>query len=143
MSKLNSQSTMLALPEGKVYGNNTHFVCLLPCQRKAIPPVSYSHTNHAWLLALAFCWNLAAISISSVGEYSFTMNISSTGGRLTGWGCYCALAFHHIRGQVVEAFCPLHNHDDIFFFTLLTFPGILPLSVSIKLCHKHSELNPL
>lgn len=47
-------------------------------------PVSHNCTNHAWILAPAFCWNLAAIPINSVGVYSLIMNVSCTGGCPTG-----------------------------------------------------------
>lgn len=34
------------------------------------------------------------------------------------------------------------NHHNILLFTLITFPGIPYLSVSIRLGHKLSDLNP-
>ena len=79
-------STMQALLEGRACGDIAHFLCLLP-----LSPLSHSRTLHAWILSLAFCWNLAAISISSVGVYSLIMNVSWTGGCPASWGCCCCV----------------------------------------------------
>lgn len=69
------------------------FPASCPVREMPLFPVSHSWTYHAWIFSLAFCWNLAAISISSAGIYSLIMNISWIGG----WGC-CWCIFACIRG---------------------------------------------
>lgn len=81
------------------------FCASCPNQRTAITtpphprPVSYSLTNDAWMLFLAFYWKLACISTSSVWVYSLIMNVSWIGDCPTCWGCCCCvLVFLCIRG---------------------------------------------
>lgn len=57
-------------------------LCLLPSS-----PLSHSCTPHAWISSPASCWNLVVTSISSVGVYSFIIDISLTGGCPPSWGC--------------------------------------------------------
>lgn len=114
-------------------------------QVREMPPplVSYSQTNHAWILFLAYCWNLTA-TISWNNKLS--RNIFSHHGIFPEFGV--ALLAGIIVVMLLLSFAlGIRQHRDVRFFVnhdsiFLTFPGIPPLSVPIKLCHKPLNLNP-
>lgn len=94
-------------------------------------PPPHRHTNPASILCLTFGLNLTDISISTRGTYSLTKNISWIGGCCTGWGhCCCAFAFLCFRGWTAQGFYLFCCQSCNFLLcTLITFPGIPPLSV--------------
>lgn len=109
-----------------------------PIREKPLPPVSHTHTTHAWLLSLAFCRDLAAILKSSSGSIFFHHEFFLNW-RLPHWLglslCFCL----GVKEQGHFVYFTI-NHNNIFLFTPLTFPGISLLSVPIRLCQKHSNL---
>ena len=121
-----------------VFGDDVHFLCLLLGQRNAITLCIPQPCQPAWMLSLAFCWNLAAVSITSETKYFLIMNVSWVRSCPTGLGPYCCVfPFFYIRGQTGHwRFLPSHYYHSTPLCTLLTFPGIQPLRVLIRLCHK-------
>lgn len=122
--------------------------CLVRTYHNAIsPPRSDSCTNHTWIFFLTFCWNVAVISVSSVGVCSFIMNVSWILGCPTDWGCYCcAFSFLCVRGQTAWGNSSISlsiTARYILPFILLPFPGIPLLSIPIRLCSMCLDLNLL
>lgn len=87
------------------------FIICPSCPVREIPLslLPHSRPNHVWIVSLAFCWNLAGISVSSVEVYSLIMNVSGIGGCPVGWSCCCcAFAFLYTNGRWHVAFGLFH-----------------------------------
>lgn len=140
---MNPRNTMQALLEGRACADVALPFRLLLGQRNATAHTSRCCTNHTWMLSLAFCWNLTAISMQSAEAPPLVMNISRTRGCPTGWSC-CSGAFASLRIRSWMApgifSVSLSNHNTLLF-TLFIFPGTPPCNISTRLCHKHSDFN--
>ena len=62
----------------QVCGDVAPFPWILAAERNPNAPSLGVH-YHAWICSLAFCGNLAALTVSSTGIYSFSRNVSWTG----------------------------------------------------------------
>ena len=122
-------------------------VAHFPRPVREIPPhpIPQSCTNLAWILSLALSWNSAAGSMSSVGVSPFIMNRSRMGGCPAGWGLWL-LSFCLSRTLGVRRQQVLHSFLAVTVMASSscspTSPRIPPVTVPIRLCHKHLDFPP-
>ena len=78
---------------------------------------------------LAFCWNLAAVSTSSVGVHSLTVSVSRTGAAPVPGATVAVLLLSCAAGPQLGALCVTLGHHNALLFPVLASLGLLSTTV--------------